>query len=66
MESMTPEVGWALGDRFTAADVVFGGMLDISIQFGWLEKPSPRIKAYVERIRERPAYRATHPESWYQ
>ena len=25
VEAMTPEVDWALGDRFTAADVVFGG-----------------------------------------
>lgn len=59
VESMTPETGWALGDRFTAADVVFGGTLDFSIRFGWIEA-SPKVAAYVERIRARPAYQATH------
>lgn len=59
IESMTPESGWVLGEQFTAADVVFGGMLDFSIRFGWM-KASPKVMAYVERIRERPAYRATH------
>ena len=66
VESMTPETGWALGEHFTAADVVFGGTLDFSLQFGWLAKPSPKVTAYVKRIRARPAYEATHPESWYQ
>jgi len=59
VESMTPNTGWALGERFTAADVVFGGTLDFSIRFQWIE-PSPKVAAYVERIRARPAYRATH------
>lgn len=59
VESMTPEVGWALGERFTAADVVFGGTLDFSMRFGWME-PSAKVVAYVERIRARPAYKATH------
>ncbi|MCZ6852603.1 MAG: glutathione S-transferase C-terminal domain-containing protein [Gammaproteobacteria bacterium] len=63
---MTPESGWVLGERFTAADVVFGGTLDFAIQFGWLAEPSPKVEAYVKRIRARPAYRDTHPESWYQ
>ena len=57
---MTPAAGWALGDQFTAADVVFGGMLDFSIRFNWIIKPSPEVAAYVERIRERPIYQATH------
>jgi len=65
-ESMTPETGWAIGEHFTAADVVFGGTLDFSVQFGWLEKPSPKVMAYLERIRARPMYRETHPESWYE
>ena len=58
-ESMTPEAGWALGEQFTAADVVFGGTLDFAIRFNWTTA-SPKIAAYVERIRARPAYRATH------
>lgn len=59
VESMTPEADWAMGERFTAADVVFGGLLDFSIRFGWM-KASPKVAAYVERIRARPAYQTTH------
>ncbi len=59
VESMTPETGWVLGERFTAADVVFGGTLDFSVRFNWTT-PSPRVAAYVERIRARPAYKASH------
>jgi glutathione S-transferase len=59
VESMTPEAGWALGDQFTAADIVFGGTLDFSIRFGWM-KASQKVANYVERIRARPAYQATH------
>ena len=59
VESMTPETDWALGKQFTAADVVFGGMLDFSMRFGWMEA-SPKVAAYVDRIRARPAYQATH------
>ena len=65
VESMTPEAGWALGEHFTAADVVFGGTLDFSIQFGWQQKPSPKVAAYVGRIKARPAYRETHPQDWW-
>jgi len=59
VESMTPAAGWALGERFTAADVVFGGMLDFCMVFNWAQV-SPKVAAYVGRIRERPAYQATH------
>ena len=61
IESMTPERDWALGDSFSAADVVFGGFLDFACRFGWME-PSPKVQAYVDRIRERPAYRKSHPD----
>lgn len=59
VEAMTPDEGWALGDTFTAADVVFGGSLAFFAGFGMLEA-SPRVQAYVERLKARPAYRATH------
>jgi glutathione S-transferase len=52
VESMTPASGWALGDRFTAADVVFGGTLGFAIQFGWIESPSAAVAAYVRRIKD--------------
>jgi glutathione S-transferase len=65
IESMTPEKDWALGQQFTTADIVFGGTLDFAVQFGWLQTPSAKVAAYVQRIKARPAYRASHDESWH-
>ncbi len=65
VEAMTPGADWALGAQFTTADVVFGGTLDFAVQFGWLKSPSPKVAAYVKRIKARPAYRATHPPEWH-
>ena len=59
VESMTPEAGWALGEQFTAADVVFGGALALFSGFKMMEL-SPKVAAYVERIKARPAYHASH------
>lgn len=59
IEAMTPETHWALGEKFTAADVVFGGLLDFSMVFNWIDA-SPKVAAYVARIRQRPCYRETH------
>lgn len=59
VEAMTPETGWALGEHFTAADVVFGGLLDSLMLFKRIDA-SPKIAAYVARIRQRPSYRETH------
>ena len=59
VESMTPEAGWALGKQFTAADVVFGGLLAF-FSGSPLMKTSPKVAAYVERIKARPAYQASH------
>ena len=64
VESMTPESGWAVGERFTAADVVFGGALAFFVGFGTIEA-SPRVAAYVERIKARPAYQASHSALWH-
>ena len=60
IEALTPEEGWALGEQFSAADVVFGGLLDFMIVFGLLE-PTEKVAAYASRLRQRPAYRASHP-----
>lgn len=65
VESMTPECDWALGTRFSAADIVFGGFLDFAVQFQWLKSPSPKMAAYVGRIKARPAYRSSHDSSWH-
>ena len=65
IESMTPETAWALGAQFTAADVVFGGLLDFAVQFGWLASPTPKVAAYVRRIKDRPAYQQSHDPAWH-
>lgn len=59
IEAMTPENRWALGDEFTTADIVFGGLLDSMVTFRMLA-PSPKVAAYISRIQQRPAYRETH------
>lgn len=65
IESMTPETDWALGDQFSAADVVFGGTLDFAVQLGWLASPSVKVSAYVRRIKGRQAYRDSHDPVWH-
>lgn len=64
IEAMTPEQDWALGQKFTAADVVYGGTLDFACQFNWLS-PTPKVAAYVQRIKSREAYRESHDASWH-
>lgn len=59
IEAMTPDFGWAIGAQFTAADIVFGGLLDFFVAFSLIDA-SPRVAAYIARIRQRPAYRETH------
>ena len=65
VESLTPSSDWALGLHFSAADVVFGGMLDFAVQMRWIESPSATVAAYVRRIKDRPAYRQSHDPSWH-
>ncbi|MGG5817224.1 glutathione S-transferase family protein [Falsiroseomonas sp. HW251] len=45
---------WLLGDRFTAADLVVGGLLAYMAGFG-LMQPSPVIARYLAAIEARPA-----------
>ncbi len=59
VESMTPAASWAMGEQFTAADVVFGGALALFARFKMMEA-SPKVAAYVERLKARPAYMASH------
>jgi len=65
IEKMTPEVDWALGSQFSAADIVFGGTLDFAVQFGWLKSPTPKVAAYIKRLKSRDAYRQSHDPSWH-
>ena len=45
---------WLLGDRFTAADVLWGGALSWTVGFG-LVPDQPRIRAYIDRFSARPS-----------
>lgn len=65
IESMTPVKSWALGDQFTAADVVFGGTLDYAVQLGLLKSPSSKVTSYIQRLKNRPAYRLSHDPAWH-
>ncbi len=65
IDAMTPETDWALGDTFTAADIVFGGTLDFFVQTGGIDEPTSKLRAYVRRLKDRPAYQATHDPSWF-
>lgn len=48
---------WILGDKFSAADVVMGSTLSFATMFGAIPSEG-EIKAYVERVRARPAFQA--------
>jgi len=45
---------WLLGERFTAADVLWGIALDWTTQFG-LVPDTPVIRAFIDRVAARPA-----------
>lgn len=47
---------YVLGDRFSMADVIFGGTLAFFMRFGLIEK-RPTFAAYTERLAARPAHR---------
>lgn len=49
---------YVCGDRFNAADIYVGSQVDWGLQFGTLPT-SPAFTAYAERLRERPAYKAS-------
>ncbi|WP_425408402.1 glutathione S-transferase family protein [Hyphococcus sp.] len=46
-----------LGEKFTAADVVFGSTLNFALMFGAIEKIEPFI-SYTERLTSRPGFKS--------
>jgi glutathione S-transferase len=54
MESAIAEKSYVLGDRFSMADVIFGGTIRYMLRFKMLE-PTPTFTAYSDRLGERPA-----------
>jgi glutathione S-transferase len=45
---------YVLGERFSMADVIFGGTVRHMLRFKLLE-PTPTFTAYAERVASRPA-----------
>jgi glutathione S-transferase len=59
LDTITAAIGegpWLLGERFSMADVVFGGTVGWMTMFGMLDK-RPEYMAYVERLHEREAWK---------
>lgn len=54
IEALTPGP-YLLGERFSAADVLWGSAVGWMLQFGLLA-PDPVLTAYVARVRGRPAF----------
>ncbi len=54
MEAALRNPPFLLGERFTMADVIFGGTVSYLLHFGLIEK-RPAFTAYAERLAARPA-----------
>ena len=48
---------WLGGDDFTFADIACGHILHRYFTLNWERPDLPELKAYYERLQERPAYR---------
>ena len=57
IEHAIGEGPWLLGERFSMADVTFGGTLRYMLQFDMLDR-RPAFERYVERLSARPAAQA--------
>jgi len=61
-ESAIGEGPWLLGERFTMADVIFGGTVRSLLRFEMIEA-RPALTAYAARLSERPAAQATQAKN---
>ncbi len=55
VEGVLAKRRWLAGDRFTAADVMMGWVVEVVDQRGEIE-PYPSMQRYVAALRDRPAY----------
>jgi glutathione S-transferase len=62
MQAAIGDGPWLLGERFTMADVIFGGTLRFMLQFGMVE-PLPAFTSYSERLGARPALQAAEAKN---
>lgn len=59
IESVLSERTWLAGERFTAADVMMGWVVEVVDTRGEIG-PYPSMQRYVEAMRARPAYKRAH------
>jgi len=60
LDLMEAELGrstWFAGDAFSAADIQMSYPIEASARRAGLDQRRPKLMAYLERIRERPAFR---------
>jgi glutathione S-transferase len=57
MEAELGRSTWFAGDAFSAADIQMSYPIEASLRRADLDQRRPKLMAYLERIRERPAYR---------
>ncbi|WP_286785200.1 MULTISPECIES: glutathione S-transferase [Pseudomonas] len=57
LESELGKSEWFAGDAFSAADIQMSFPLEAAASRGGLDASRPRLKAFLERIHARPAYR---------
>lgn len=48
---------YILGDEFTFADIMIGYELAGAAYLGWLDDSVPTLKAYMDRLNERPSFK---------
>jgi glutathione S-transferase len=57
MEGELTKSTWFAGEEFTAADIQMSFPIEVLAGRGGLDASRARLRAYLERIRERPAYK---------
>ena len=55
MEAELDRSTWFAGDAFSAADIQMSYPIEASVRRAGLDQRRPKLMAYLERIRERPA-----------
>eukprot|EP00933_Yihiella_yeosuensis_P019520 TRINITY_DN15806_c2_g1_i1.p1 TRINITY_DN15806_c2_g1~~TRINITY_DN15806_c2_g1_i1.p1 ORF type:complete len:264 (-),score=35.85 TRINITY_DN15806_c2_g1_i1:129-818(-) len=53
---------WLCSGRFTIADICVGYALLLGVNFGFDKKYKPQTKAYLERLENRPAFKAARDQ----
>jgi glutathione S-transferase len=55
---------WLLGEHFSAADVMLGSLISVTLFNGRIADPAASLIAYNQRMRERAAYQRAAEATW--